>query len=134
MDKAMLSMGSLHESLNKLPVVGERIARGVSWLMSFVPMLGGMRKTDSIEGTLEQMRKAGDDMGFPFQFGEIEGDRFVLTLPHCPYGFTGPEHERPCDTAMDMDRLMLRRCGAELTIDETIPKGASACKMTVRQL
>jgi hypothetical protein len=35
---------------------------------------------------------------------------------------------------MDMDRLMLRRCGAELTISETIPEGAQRCRMRVRQI
>jgi hypothetical protein len=35
---------------------------------------------------------------------------------------------------MDMDRLMLRRCGAELTISETIPQGAQRCRMRVRQV
>jgi hypothetical protein len=28
---------------------------------------------------------------------------------------------------------MLRRCGAELTIVETIPEGALRCRMSVRQ-
>jgi hypothetical protein len=73
-------------------------------------------------------------MGFPFQFSEIQGDAFILELPSCPYGFTGSEHRRACDTAMDMDRIMLRRCGAELTISETIPEGAARCRMRVRQL
>ena len=35
---------------------------------------------------------------------------------------------------MDMDRIMFRRCGAELIIEETIPGGASRCQMGVRQL
>jgi hypothetical protein len=35
---------------------------------------------------------------------------------------------------MDMDRIMLRRCGAELTTSETIPEGAKRCRMKVRRV
>ncbi len=63
----------------------------------------------------------------------IEGDSFLLELPHCPYGFSEVDDVRPCGTAMDMDRTLLRRCGAELTIEETIPRGARRCRMVVRQ-
>ena len=133
MDASMRRIGRTHELLCRVPGVGEPMSRGLSWLMAIFPMLGGMRKSGSIEQTREMLRASGEQMGFPFQISEIEGDRFVLELPYCPYGFTGPEHERPCDTAMDMDRVMLRRCGAELTIAETIPSGAKRCQMVVRQ-
>jgi predicted ArsR family transcriptional regulator len=102
--------------------------------MAIFPWLGGVRKTNSIAETRQQLVESGEQMGFPFQFSEIQGDAFILELPYCPYGFTGSEHRRACDTAMDMDRIMLRRCGAELTISETIPEGAARCRMRVRQL
>jgi len=133
MDEAMKGMGRLHIALCRIPAVGEGLARGMSWCMSIVPWLGGMRRTGSIEETRAQLEGTGQDMGFPFELGPAEGDRFVLELPYCPYGFTDPEHARPCDTAMDMDRILMRRLGAELTIEETIPGGASRCKMVVRQ-
>ena len=132
-DAGMLRMGRLHRGLCAVPRVGEPVARAISWLMALFPWLAGMRRTDSIHGTLEALRRSGEDMGFPFEFGEVEGDRFVLELPHCPYGFSQPEDVRPCDAAMDMDRILMRRCGAELTIEETIPLGASRCRMVVRQ-
>jgi hypothetical protein len=110
------------------------MARGLSWVLAVFPMLGGMRKSGSIEQTREMLRASGEQMGFPFQISEIEGDRFVLELPYCPYGFTRADQQRPCDTAMDMDRIMFRRCGAELTIEETIPRAASRCRMLIRQL
>ena len=134
MDAAMRRIGRTHERLCRIPGVGERMSRGLSWLMAVFPMLGGMRKSGSIEQTREMLRASGEQMGFPFQISEIEGDRFVLELPYCPYGFTRADQQRPCDTAMDMDRIMFRRCGAELTIEETIPGGASRCHMVVRQL
>ena len=31
------------------------------------------------------------------------------------------------------DRIMFRRCGAELTIEETIPLGAQRCRMLITQ-
>ncbi len=134
MDTAMRRIGRTHELLCRIPGAGEPMSRGLSWLMAVFPMLGGMRKSGSIEQTREMLRASGEQMGFPFQISEIEGDRFVLELPYCPYGFTRADQQRPCDTAMDMDRIMFRRCGAELTIEETIPGGASRCHMVVRQL
>jgi hypothetical protein len=135
MDAAMQSIGRLHERLNRVPKVGEAMARGFSRFMAVFPMLSGsMHKTSSIQETCDMMRGAGEEMGFPFEFSEVEQDRFVLELPYCPYGFTDPDQQRPCDTAMDMDRAMLRLCGAELIVEETIPGGASRCKMTVRQI
>ncbi len=133
MDEAMKGMGKLHILLCRVPGVGERIARGVSWCMSVVPWLSGMRRTTSIEATRAQLDEKGAEMGFPFELGQPEDGQFVLELPYCPYGFTGPEHARPCDTAMDMDRILMRRLGAELIIEETIPEGASRCRMIVRQ-
>jgi len=135
MDAAMRRIGRTHELLCRIPVVGEPMARGLSWLLAVFPMLGGMRKSGSIEQTREMLRASGEQMGFPFQISEIEGDRFVLELPYLPLlASREPISNAPRDTAMDMDRIMFRRCGAELTIEETIPGGASRCHMLVRQL
>ena len=125
--------GRLHIMLCNIPVIGESLARAFSWCMSIFPWLGGVRKTESIGETKQHLVDAGEMMGFPFQFSEVEGDRFILELPFCPYGFTDASHQRPCDTAMDMDRIMLRRCGAEMTITQTIPEGAKCCRMEIVQ-
>ncbi|MBW2315148.1 MAG: hypothetical protein JRH10_13225 [Deltaproteobacteria bacterium] len=132
-DAAMRGMGRMHIFLCRIPGIGEPLARGLSWYMAIFPWLGGVRRTASIDETKQKLVESGEQMGFPFQFHEIEGDEFILDLPYCPYGFSGPEHQDACDTAMDMDRIMLRRCGAELTIQETIPEGATRCRMVVRQ-
>ena len=132
-DATMRMMGRAHILLCRIPWIGEPLARGLSWYMAIFPWLGGVRRTESIAETKQHLIDSGEQMGFPFQFSEIEGDQFVLDLPYCPYGFTSSEHRRACDTAMDMDRIMLRRCGAELTITETIPEGAERCRMLVRQ-
>jgi len=132
-DATMRGMGRLHVFLCRIPGVGEPIARGLSWTMSIFPWLAGVRRTSSITETRQHLIDSGEQMGFPFQFSEIEGDQFILELPYCPYGFTSSEHRRACDTAMDMDRILLRRCGAELTITQTIPEGAECCRMRVRQ-
>ena len=130
----MRGLGRAHVFLSHVRWIGEPLARTLSWCMAVFPWLGGVRRTSSIAETRQQLIESGEMMGFPFQFSEIEGDEFILDLPYCPYGFTGSEHQRACDTAMDMDRLMLRRCGAELTISETIPEGAQRCRMRVRQV
>ncbi len=133
LDAIMHMTGHLHILLCKIPVIGEPIARGYSWFLAFFPWLGGVRRTTCIEETKQHLVNSGEQMGFPFQFSEIEGNQFTLDLPYCPYGFDSPEHERACGTAMEMDRVLLRRCGAELTVAETIPQGASRCRMIVRQ-
>jgi len=135
MKVAMRQMGKMHEGLCHVPVVGEWLARGVSHMFAIFPFLGStMGRSGSIEETLAMMRASGEEFGFPFEFSEIEGDEFTLELPRCPYGFTSPNQQRPCDTAMDMDRFMLKLCGARLTVEETIPQGASRCKMIIRQV
>lgn len=132
-DGFMRMQGRVHLFLSRIPWIGEPLARGLSWYMSIFPWLGGVRRTTSIAETKQHLVNSGEQMGFPFQFSEIDGDEFILDLPYCPYGFTSSEHQRACDTAMDMDRILLRRCGAELTISETIPEGAERCRMRVRQ-
>jgi predicted ArsR family transcriptional regulator len=132
-DAWMRMTGRIHVLLCRIPAIGEPLARGLSWYMAIFPWLGGVRKTETIAETRQHLVQSGEQMGFPFEFSEIEGDHFTLELPYCPYGFENAAHQRACDTAMDMDRIMLRRCGAELTIAETIPKGATRCRMIVRQ-
>jgi predicted ArsR family transcriptional regulator len=132
-DAGMRAVGRLHICLCRIPGIGESLARALSAYLSIFPWLGGMRRTASIAETREHLIRSGRQMGFPFEFSEIDGNEFILELPYCPYGFDAPGEERACDTAMDMDRLLLKRCGAELTISETIPKGARRCRMIVRQ-
>jgi hypothetical protein len=78
MDAAMRRIGRTHEWLCRVPLVGEPMSRGLSWVLAVFPMLGGMRKSGSIEQTREMLRASGEQMGFPFQISEVEGDRFVL--------------------------------------------------------
>ena len=132
-DSMMHMTGRLHIMLCYIPLIGEPIARAYSWCMAFFPWLGGVRRTESIVETKQHLVESGEMMGFPFQFSEIQGDRFILELPYCPYGFSDSKHQRPCDTAMDMDRIMLRRCGAEMIITQTIPEGAKCCRMEIVQ-
>lgn len=133
LESVMRAVGRMHIALCKIPVVGEPIARGYSWFMAGFPWLGGVRRTTCIEATKQHLIEAGEQMGFPFEFSETRENEFTLDLPFCPYGFDSPDHERACDTAMHMDHVLLRRCGAELIITETIPKGAARCRMLVRQ-
>jgi len=132
-DATMRGLGHTHVFLCGIPGVGEPLARALSWTMAIFPWISGVRRTRSIHETRQHLVDSGARMGFPFEFSEVRGNAFTLELPYCPYGFTGPEHRRACDTAMDMDRVLLRRCGAELTITETIPEGAARCRMVVQQ-
>jgi hypothetical protein len=129
----MRFIGLLHILLCKIPLIGEPIASALSWVFSAFAWLGGVRRTKSIEETKQILIDSGEKMNFPFEFSDTDGDAFVLELPYCPYGFNDSKHQRPCDTAMNMDRYMLKRCGASLIITDTIPKGADRCRMVIRQ-
>lgn len=106
----------------------------MSCSFSLFARLGDVRGDKPIEETRQQIKDAGEKMNFPFEFSEVQGDEFKLELPHCPYGFSSPDHRRPCDTAMDMDRMLFSRCGVELIITDTLPKGADKCRMIVRKV
>ena len=133
-DAFMHMQGRIHVLLSHVPAIGGPLARALSWTFAMFPWLWGLRRTSSIAETRQNLIDAGELMGFPFQFSEIDGDEFNLELPYCPYGFSESGHQRACDTAMDMDRTMIRRCGAEMTITETIPQGAERCRMRIRQV
>ncbi|MBT4160933.1 MAG: hypothetical protein HOC70_08820 [Gammaproteobacteria bacterium] len=126
-------IGKLHLLLCRIPGIGEPVARAISWLFAGFPWLAGVRGNLSLEETRQKLIESGEMMDFPFEFSEVENGEFTLELSYCPYGFTSEGHKRACDTAMDMDRVLLRRCGAELIITDTIPEGASRCRMVVRQ-
>jgi hypothetical protein len=94
-DAWMRMTGRIHVLLCRIPAIGEPLARGLSWTMAIFPWLGGVRKTESIAETRQHLIQSGEQMGFPFEFSEIEGDHFTLELPYCPYGFEnagGPHH------------------------------------------
>ena len=129
----MRLLGMIHILLCRIPMIGIPSARALSRFFSIFPWLGGVRGASSIEETRQQLIDAGELMHFPFEFSEVDGNQFVLELPWCPYGFCKSDHQQPCDTAMEMDKTLLRRSGAQLIITDTIPKGASRCRMIVRQ-
>lgn len=129
----MRLLGMIHILLNRIPLFGTALARFLGRCIAIFPWLGGVRGSTSIIETRQQLMDAGDLMNFPFEFGEIEGDRFVLELPRCPYGFHREEHRAACDTAMEMDRILLKWAGADLIITDTIPRGECRCRMIVHQ-
>ena len=129
----MRLLGMIHILLCRIPKVGISISLALSRFFSIFPWLAGVRGSTSIEQTRQQLIDAGERMNFGFEFSEVDGDEFILELPSCPYGFNRTEHQRPCDTAMEMDKTLLRMADAELIITDTIPKGASRCRMIVRR-
>jgi len=136
-EKAMLMLGRLYEGLCKIPLVGEPVARSLGRslgrLIYHAP--GSAAKgQNSIRGVREYLEETGKQMSFPFEFiPESEGpDSFEFFVQYCPYGFKRPDQERPCDAAMEMDRILFKLIGADLTIEESAVQGAPKCRMLMK--
>jgi len=131
--RLFLGMGLLYRALYRLPVFGDRAVRSIGaaiaclnyhssyGVKSFVSM-------DAFRAQFEELAGMADlDVEITFQ----DGDRMELVVPLCPYGFSKPGHRGVCDAAMEMDRRMYGYCGAELVIDESIPDGFPACRVSI---
>lgn len=129
----MLLLGSAYRQLYRVPVAGDAavraIGRGIALLGRCSPYR--MRDGASADALKRDLERALKAMDIDFQeLRESEG-KLELVLAKCPYGFDRPEHVGVCDAAMEQDRAMLRHVGASLTIEESIPEGAPACRVFI---
>ena len=136
-EKMMLSMGKFYDRLCRIPGIGEplasSLAKNMGRMIYYTPGSGASRQT-SIEGVKEYLLETGRKMQFPFEIipeGE-KPDRFEFYVNYCPYGFKGPEDLKPCDAAMNMDKTLFPLLGAELTILESVVRGAPRCRMLMK--
>jgi len=136
-EKMMLNMGKFYEKICRLPGIGEPMARSFARSMGrliFYTPGSGANRQDSIEGVKKYLLETGRKMSFPFEIvpGSESPDRFEFYVNYCPYGFKGPDQEKPCDAAMNMDKVLFLLLGAELTILESVVRGAPRCRMLMK--
>lgn len=67
-----------------------------------------------------------------FEVEKVNKDEIIFFLTRCPYGFHTKEDALLCDAVMQFERNLVHGIGGTLIIEETIPKGASKCKFTVK--
>ncbi len=136
-DRAMLMMGKFYELLCKIPVIGYPFARlynrNIGRMIFYAPG-SGAKQQKSIDGIKKYLLKTKEDMGFPFELiPECDTpDSFEFFVGYCPYGYKHPDQSKPCDAAMEMDRVLFRHQGADLTIKESTVNGAPKCRILLK--
>lgn len=131
--RGMLLLGAVYRMLYRLPVVGDPLVRGIGRCIAFMGHHSpyGMKDGSSVAALRRGLEKALALMDIEAAIVHEDAEKLVLALPACPYGFHRPEHAGVCDAAMEQDRAMLGYVGARLTIDESIPTGAPACRVSI---
>lgn len=133
--KLFLLLGGAYRLVCRVPLAGEPAARYFARAMGFagshVPK--GLRQKDSmaeLKRDLERVFEMTD-----MRIDEICQDEtsIELVLSTCPYGFRRPEDALACDAAMDMDRMMFRYCGCDLTIEARLPHGDPVCRVVIKK-
>lgn len=136
-EKVMPKLGKLYERLCKIPFVGEPLARSMNRNMGrmiFYMPGSGTRRMGSIEELKEYLLRTGREMNFPFEVIEesMGPDSFEFYVNGCPYGYKRPDQARACDAAMEMDRLLFKLLGGELTVMESAPEGVQKCRILLK--
>ena len=137
-EKPMLMFGKLYELYCKIPLVGVPMTRAWNRFLGAMvfrtkPEPGG-KKRDDIAGVKDYLLWSGEEMNFPFEIIEetVGPDSFEFYVGYCPYGFKQPHQAKACDAAMEMDRVLFKRLGADLIIKETVVEGAPKCRMLMK--
>jgi len=135
--KFMLSLGRFYERLYRVPGVGESLVRGWCRNLGRVSFYSpsGLKRSDNLQGVKETLVESCRKMGFQLELsGKAGPDQFEFFILECPYGFHRLDQQGVCDAAMDMDRVMFRLCGGELRVEDTIPRGATKCRVTMHKI
>ena len=132
--KFMSRMGRFYERLYPLPALGEPMVRGINRgiaRMNFYGPLLGLKRHDSVDGFKKQFLRLIEMMQLPIEIiAESEGPNgFEFYVHSCPYGYHRPDQQGVCDAAMDMDRVLFKLMGADLTILEAAVQGAPRCRV-----
>lgn len=135
--RLMTVLGKIYERLYRIPVAGETLVRGINRGIARAsfnsPVVRRKRHTD-IQSLKADFLRLLDMMKIPVEI--IEGsegpERFEFYVLGCPYGFHRADQQGVCDAAMDMDRLLFRLMGAELTVQEAVVQGFPRCRILMR--
>ena len=126
-------MGYLHRLLYLVPVLGDRLVRGICAGLAFLYIRSPYGIKDFV--SMDEFRRRFEGLvemgGLPAVVTGHDDDRLQLVVDPCPYGFSKPEHRGVCRAAMYMDERMYAYCGATLVIDESLPDGDPVCKCSI---
>ena len=130
-------MGHFFENLYRVPRMGDALvrflARGMAKGMVVLPFTG-FRRSSSVEESIALLKLICGRLAIGVDIVEQKPDGFVFEVPACPYGYNRPDQQGVCDAVMDLDRMVYRQFGLELTILESVVAGAPRCRMFMRQL
>jgi len=134
--KFFLSLGRFYERLYRVPGVGESLVRGFCRNLGRISFYSpsGLKRSDNLQGVKETLVESCRKMGFKMELSGEKPDQFEFFILECPYRYHRPDQQGVCDAAMDMDRVMFRLCGGDLRVEETIPGGASKCRITMHKI
>lgn len=129
----LYGLGCFYRALYRLPVIGEGLVKTITRTLGRVSFLSpvGPRPSSDIRAIREDLERLLGMIDVDFEVVYQDESRFEFILPICPYGFARREHEGVCEAAMDMDRVMFGLCGGGLVIEESIPTGAPACRISI---
>jgi len=132
----MATLGRFYEQIYKLPRVGPSLVRGVNRYVAFWSFYSHIvrgKRYRSIADFKKEFLRLVAIMKFPIEIvpGSDTPDRFDLHVSECPFGYCRPDQQGVCDATMEMDRGLFGRMGAELKIMETIPEGATQCRIAM---
>lgn len=132
-------LGKIYERLYRVPVAGETLLRGINRAIAragFNSPVVRRRRHNDIQSLKADFLRLLYLMKIPVEIIEgSEGPRqFEFYVNACPYGFYRADQQGVCDAAMDMDRLLFRLMGAELTVQEAVVQGFPRCRILMRML
>ena len=135
--KDMVALGRIYERLYRLPLFGERlvraIVRGMGKIVFYSP-LSRFKYEETIGGVRRQLEDLCNSIGIPISVIEEEPEHLEFLVHDCPYAYHRSDQQGVCDAVMDLDRVIFRLCGAQLTIQESVVKGAAGCRVRLRKI
>lgn len=133
--RIFLFLGYVYDLLYRLPLIGDPLVRGINRSIGFLNYRFpyGPRHHDSIGALRKDLERLLDMADLDVEIVHQDTKKLELIITRCPYGFCRPEQRGVCDAAMDMDRAMFGYCGFRLEIDECIPAGAKACRLSIHK-
>ncbi len=137
MDNAIIKLGRMYEMVFNIPVFGNkmcrRLCKNIASITFYTPFMK-MKKHNNIQGVKEEFLKLDDMYGGEVIISKEDETSFEYLSSPCPYGYSRDEQRGVCDAAMDMNRQLLKLCGAKLIIHERISMGAPQCRATIRMI
>ena len=102
--------------------------RIAAWAIIRYGMLGiEVPKSGRLADIVYEWQKLARFFRAPVIVESADEEKVILVHPECTMGF-GKKHAKLCRASMTMDRRILEKMGARMTILETLPEGAPSCR------